>query len=231
MPNGPITKDKLLSALESMQSHKSKRKDAAWYVAILKEHKVDFLLTTEVEQKIRLHGNYLRKRDLDNLIAAVRDNYRQNVSQQPTSIPSSINQTMTNSPGGIQAGGNITINERPQARELTPEQRQSLIRILNKSPKGSIDVTAVMGDNESAAFADQLTKILESAGWTVVHSGLTTFVGHTVGLIVVIHDSQKVPEHADVLRRALNSIGFPTKGEVSPSRPQDVIELVVASKP
>lgn len=83
MPNGPITRDRLLSTLESMQSRKSQRKDAAWYVAMLKEQKVDFQLTPEDEQKIRLHGRYLGKEGLDNLIAAVRDNYRPDVSQQP----------------------------------------------------------------------------------------------------------------------------------------------------
>jgi hypothetical protein len=77
MPNGAITKDNLLSALESMQSRKSKRKDAAWYVAMLEEHKVGFQLTSADEQEIRRVGTYLGKEGLKDLIEAIRNNYRE----------------------------------------------------------------------------------------------------------------------------------------------------------
>jgi hypothetical protein len=87
MSGGPIRKENLISALESMQSRKSKRRDAAWYVAMVNEYKVSFRLTPDEEQQIRHAGRYLGRKGLDDLIAALRTSYRPIIAPRPSPNP------------------------------------------------------------------------------------------------------------------------------------------------
>ncbi len=119
--DGPYKKAYLLSALESMQSLKSKRKSAAWYVAMIKEHKVDFQLTAEDARKIRLHGRYLGSKGLDEIIAAVRDNYRPGVAKQQTPTPNST-QMKTQAPSPSERG-EPTEEEMKEAMERTMQDQ------------------------------------------------------------------------------------------------------------
>jgi hypothetical protein len=79
--NKPITKKNLISSLEL---GRIERIPAESYIKLIKLDGVDFPLTSDDEQEIRRSGRYLGKKGLDNLIAAVRDNYRPNVAQQPS---------------------------------------------------------------------------------------------------------------------------------------------------
>lgn len=232
MSNDPITKENLLSALENGRLYKNKRKSPSWYVEMIKEHHVNFQLTADDENKIRQHGSYLGKKGLDNLIAAVRNNYRPNVAQQPTSTPSLINQSMVNSPGGIQAGGDVTINQGPQSRKLTPEQRGRLISALQQSvSKGQVRVTHVMGDAESTDFADELERVLEATGWKVNEIGESAFIPVPKGLVVVVHSPETAPKHAFALVDAFTAAGFAIQRDVYPGLPSSTVELVVGRNP
>jgi len=83
MPDGPITKENLLSALEYGRLHKDKRKSSDWYVEMIEEHQVSFKLTPDDEKEIRRRGNYLGDKGLDDLVAAIHKNYRS--AAQPSS--------------------------------------------------------------------------------------------------------------------------------------------------
>jgi hypothetical protein len=69
----PITKDGLI---RSFEPGRRQRKLAADYVELINRCSVGFSLTREDEQRIRRAGSYLGKKGLDDLITAVRKNYR-----------------------------------------------------------------------------------------------------------------------------------------------------------
>jgi hypothetical protein len=66
---------------------------------------------------------------------------------------SKINQTMTNSPGGTQVAGNLTVNVNA-GRRLTEIQKQLLVGEMSKSvgTNGSGLITCILGDPESTAL-------------------------------------------------------------------------------
>ncbi len=135
MSNGPITKDNLLSALESMQSRKSKRRDATWYVAMLEEHKVDFHLTIDDEETIRRAGRYLGKRGLDDLIAAARKNYLISPAAAMPSPQSSATTYEGTDLVGIDSGATARVLV---VAVRTFEEHSIVLYITNKSTSATI---------------------------------------------------------------------------------------------
>lgn len=69
----PITRGGLM---RSFEVGKRQRKTATDYVKLINLCDVNFSLTPEDEQKIRRSGKYLGKKGLDDLISAIRSNYR-----------------------------------------------------------------------------------------------------------------------------------------------------------
>jgi hypothetical protein len=148
----------------------------------------------------------------------------------------SITQTMTNSPGGIQAAGNVTVNQGLQPRKLTAQQRALLIAalesFLQRVPKGPVKVTAVFGDGESIAFAEELTGVLEVAGWKIDSTGQSTFAPKVpVGLFVMVHSRETAPLHGAALQRAFAAAGMPIGADVYSGVPIGVVELLVGRQP
>ena len=81
----PITRDNLISSIEL---GRRERKTAARYIELINRYGVAFRLTAADERKNRRLGNYLGKKGLDDLIAALRDNYRptsQTINSNPLS--------------------------------------------------------------------------------------------------------------------------------------------------
>lgn len=70
----PITKDHLFS---SIRLGKQQKMTATRYVELIKQAKVDFRLTEDEIRQLRIVGAYLGKRGLDDLITAIRENYRE----------------------------------------------------------------------------------------------------------------------------------------------------------
>jgi putative nucleic acid binding protein len=79
-----ITKDNFMSAIRLGRKEK---KTAARFIELIKQAKVDFVLTEEDEQILRKDGRYLGKQGLDGLIETVRDNYR-GKEEQPSASKS-----------------------------------------------------------------------------------------------------------------------------------------------
>jgi hypothetical protein len=63
----------LINVLENARAEKTL---ITTITEVIKEYGVDFQLTPEMENTIRSTGSYLSKKSLDDLISAVRDNYR-----------------------------------------------------------------------------------------------------------------------------------------------------------
>lgn len=71
----PFTKENLLDSIKLARLEKEKT-SVEWYVETIKQHGVDFRMTNEDEREIRQAGSHLGAKGLNDLVAAVRDNYR-----------------------------------------------------------------------------------------------------------------------------------------------------------
>jgi hypothetical protein len=143
-----------------------------------------------------------------------------------------VSQTMTNSPGGIQVGGNLTVNQGVDRRKLTPEQRVRLIFALRDVPlKGPVNVMAVEGDSESIGFAEELAQTLEAAGWKVETIGRSLFTILPRGLFVIVHSAETAPKHAATLQYAFTNAGEPLPGQVYVGLRPGTVELLVGAHP
>lgn len=226
--NSPIETRGLLTAL------KSEVLSSSDLIDLVQKRGVSFQLTPAIEKQIRVSGKYLGKKDLDDLVGAVRENHRPK-KPKPTDGPV-ITQTMTNSPGGVQVGGNLTVNQGRQQRTLTSDQRAKLIAssqsYLRQVPQGPVKVTAVMGDEESIAFAEELTKVLKDAGWKVQYFEQSTFVPTVpVGLSVMVRSRESAPIHGAALQRAFSDAGLIVPAGVYPGVPVGMVELLVGRQP
>jgi hypothetical protein len=227
---GPISKKSLLEALgKKVLSSKE-------LIREVQRSGVAFQLNSVDEQEIRQVGKYLGKKGLDNFVDVVRSNYRTNAPQQSTPTPgsSSINQTMNNSPGGIQAGGNVTINQGIQPRRLTAEQEAQFVKIVKDNPKGNIEISCIeSGGPEPCDFARQLARLLESkdAGWAVNFSPLMFGAGDPTKIIpemyILVHSNKNPPPRAIVLQYALKSVGYDAIGIERSDVEADFVQLTV----
>lgn len=222
----PITKANLLS---SVRLGRREKKTAARYIELIMRYGVDFLLTPNEEQTLRRSGGYLGKKGLDDLVVAVRDNYRR--EGQKAEMPAIV-QSMTSSPGGIQAGRDVVINQKPAWRKLTDEQRVRFLSIVRSlSPaKGHVDILSVLGDAESDNFATQLDAVLKEAGWSTGGTSAGIFTGVPVGLVIQVHDKDNAKDAA-ILQHALGQIGFQVEGGFQTQVPIGVIKLIVGVHP
>lgn len=155
----------------------------------------------------------------------------------PNSVeqPHAISQTMTNSPGGIQAGGNVTISQGPQPRRLTADQQAFFTAFLRSNGKGSIDIACLEnGGPEPCAFARQLVDLLKSSGWTI--SSFTPMIGFgdptkTIPeMYLLVKSNQNPPMRAIVLQQALRAVGYEATGFERPDQDADFLQLTVAPK-
>jgi hypothetical protein len=158
----PITKEDFFS---SIKLGRKEGKTAERYIELVKQYKVNFLLTRKDKQALRLYGTYLGKSGLDSLILAVRDNYQP--KRRPSAQPS-ISQTMTSSPGAIQAGGSVIINPALPPRTLSQKQNSDFIKALKQSPPIEIiQLGCFVGSEEACVFANQLLAAFREAGWPI----------------------------------------------------------------
>ncbi len=153
--NDPIEKRGLIAALNHQELSS---KDL---IEQVQKRGVAFRINETDERDIRRVGKYLRKRGLDSLLAAIRDNYRPKTASPSTSA---ITQTMTNSPGGIQAGGNVTINPLSVPRRIPEASRPQIIAMLSQKT-AKVEVLPPSGDNEAIRLAADIHEALTKAGW------------------------------------------------------------------
>jgi hypothetical protein len=92
-----LTKTDIVSSLRNGARRTAERIEPKGYVRRIQQYGVDFQITTTDEQEIRKAGSYLTAVQLDELITAVRANYR----PEPTLLSGNIEQVVaTQNPGG-----------------------------------------------------------------------------------------------------------------------------------
>jgi hypothetical protein len=85
-----------------------------------------------------------------------------------TSKSAPFTQSMVNSPGSIQAGGNVTVVSKKPPRRLTPEQQAWMANTLKAHKVGTIEIVCDQkAGNEPCLFASQIADALKTVGWTV----------------------------------------------------------------
>ncbi len=401
MTNGTISRDSLLSTLKSVKQGKSKKKSAAWFVSIVREHKVDFQITASDEKRIRENGDFLGRKGLDELIAAVRENYRPASSQQPppatptleqptfrpsgdevlitvgsnTSIerteklkrgpftvfrlddtpvviayvergklyadvsiydapdrkvvqikrnvfvvgmpswdynsnenafevvnqggvpmfqlyyktpshivingvvqssegtvvylteagmsdnpktynvkpifkypawkypgqyaddapgptPTPAIQNMINSPGGIQAGGNVTINQGPKQRSLTRQQRETFVKVLTAGPRGTVEIESPSDDSEAGTFAGEIANLFQMSGWQISAFARAQYppASGPRGVEVGTFTWEQKPL-AEIIKRAFEAVGYPVKMSSSQNDSPPPIVVAIGKMP
>jgi hypothetical protein len=145
--------------------------------------------------------------------------------------PPSITQTMTNSPGGMQAGRDIIIN---QERKLTREQRDLFLTTVRSSSgeKGLVTIESPWGDSEAAKFAEQLSGLLIEGGWRTAVSQAGGYPQIPIGLIMLVRDKDRLPSTPAMLQFTLGLIGLKTDAHLGDESVQPGnIRLIVGAKP
>jgi hypothetical protein len=123
--------------------------------------------------------------------------------------PLSITQSMIDSPGGIQAGGNVTVHQAPPGRQITPPQAEQLRNALRAIPKVPLVIQSLMLDSETQRLAEQLKVIFADAGWQ-----LSRFLIHIPNApqpafgIEVLQNSPKPKPLTVAVFEALKAIGL-----------------------
>lgn len=144
-------------------------------------------------------------------------------------------QTMTNSPGGIQAGGDVIVNQAPPTRKLNEPQQMLFSELLKSNPKGEITVSCIEnGSAEPCTFARQIVNLLKANGWTVVSFEPMIAWGDPNKIIpeiyIQVQSNEHPPDRAKVLQHALKIAGYEAIGFAESSLGPDAVHLTVSTK-
>jgi hypothetical protein len=146
-----------------------------------------------------------------------------------------VSQRMTNSPGGIQVGRDMTVNVNP-SRRLSEAQKQLLIGEMSKSigANGANLITCILGDPESTTLALDLVDVFRRAGWNLPGSGFSQAIysGLPRGVIVKIHSQQEaeLPQIARLVE-ALYRLGLERSGEIDPNVGSGEFRIIIGARP
>lgn len=126
----------------------------------------------------------------------------------------------------------LAATERRQLpRVLSNEHAAQIAAFLRAGPQGPVRIVSVVGDAEAQAFASQLAAALANGGFTNDGVNQAIFTVMPVGLHVRIRSAGNPPRHAGRLQNALEAVGLHGAGSVNPELPEEVVELVVGTKP
>jgi outer membrane protein OmpA-like peptidoglycan-associated protein len=131
-----------------------------------------------------------------------------------------------------QAPSPTDTRQRVPSRTLTDDQRAQLLRTLREDPKVPLTVVSISGDHESHAFAAELDRLFDLAGWPTQGVSQQTVSGVPPGLTFVTNsDDAPVLARAAGLQDTLRAMGVAAQSSALESMPQGVLMLVVGPKP
>jgi hypothetical protein len=199
----PITKANLIS---SLKLGKADGMTAERYVELINGAGVAFSLTAEDELRIRRVGRYLGKTGLDNLVTAIRNNYR------PVVRPGSTETGNENKP---QASSD---SERGEPSEA--EMKEALERTMQKrgGQKGADGCIRV--DNPIAGACVKIEKFEklgckpadQGAGYTCTYNATTSMTFHSN------ERSEAGDKHAEGVNTLLGRLGGKSVNETATKR-------------
>lgn len=110
-------------------------------------------------------------------------NSKKRISQTMVDSPNSVQIHTEDISGGIRAN-NLNMNVRPHFRQLTESVKLQLVSILNQNQEKEINITSVLGDQESFAFASSIKKFLQFEGYKVEGVNQSVFSKPIKGQII-----------------------------------------------
>ena len=124
---------------------------------------------------------------------------------------------------------------RLNAREITPEQHQRFLFLMEPLPKGKVEIRFLAGNSESSKFAATLADLFGESGCEVLKPStpFNSTPPSITGIGLRIKDEHSVPPHAVSLQRALERIGIETPAQVETTdlpMESDVVRLYVFRK-
>lgn len=195
----PIAKEGLLRSL------RRKVLVSRELVEQVEQRGVDFHLTSTDEKQIRRAGKYLGRQGLDDLITAVRENYRTVVSQRPDA---------PKTPPARQSESGTE----QKIRRLTDAQKTAMVGLLRPhSGQGIILIAA--GDDASRFLYHDINDVFTAAGWRIVGGDVPPVrYGITCGVPDPAHISPAVDHIISAFQKAdirvsidtLSSLPIPT---------------------
>ncbi len=129
----------------------------------------------------------------------------------------------------------LELQKHLEPRVITPDQRQRFLFLMERLPKGKVEMRFTAGNNESTQFASALAELFAEAGCEVIKPPVAfNSTGAAVsGIALRIKDDQAVPPHAVSLQKTLERIGIETPAHVeAPDLPieGDVVRVYVYGK-
>lgn len=126
----------------------------------------------------------------------------------------------------------LVLQRRIEPRQIGRVNGEQLIAALKQAaPKGSVDVTCVLGDAEGAAFATQLDQILKASGWTTTGVSQSVYTGgNPQGWGLLVRAGSPPPPHAEALRQAFASAGFPLQVVENPEVAPGSVRMLIGNK-
>lgn len=117
---------------------------------------------------------------------------------QTATPQSNINITSHDQSGGFTGINQGTVNLGPQPRRLTTEQGNRMIsRLASEKATSKINFSAVIGDEETKQYAEQINAVLIRGGfeYASVHTAGMA-VGIPSGITIYVHDAKNPPRDA-----------------------------------
>jgi hypothetical protein len=118
-------------------------------------------------------------------------------------------------------------------RHITPTQKQRFLAVCRNRPVGAVGISAIDGDPESKAYAEQIRELLEDAGYDVGDElgSIRLRQDTLIGLRVGVYSKESAPSHA--LPLAANFIdadisAFPV---INQRVPTGAVEVTVGTNP
>lgn len=129
----------------------------------------------------------------------------------------------------------LELQKHLEPRAITSDQRQRFLFLMERLPKGKVEMRFTAGNNESIQFASALAELFAESGCDVIKPpvALNSTGSAAVGIALRIKDDHTVPPHAVSLQKTLERIGIETPAHVeSPDLPieGDVVRVYVYGK-
>ncbi len=119
----------------------------------------------------------------------------------------------------------------PPKMGLTVEQREHLVDILENGPKGNIEIFSVIGNESSLVLANEISKTLDSDGWTVGGVVQSAFSQTPDGLIFAVNSKDTAPSYSSFLQRAFATIGLPVAVKINKKYREWSLTIIVGQAP
>jgi cytoskeletal protein RodZ len=124
------------------------------------------------------------------------------------------------------------IREQQQARTLTNEQKGQFVKFLAQGPKGKLYLLgATIGDAEAQAFAVELSKLFQAAGWPIesfAYNWVSTWT--PTGIALIVRNQEKAPPYIVTVQRTFEAVGFKAQVFLDPGQPEGALAIIVGRK-